>query len=64
MCGYGAMSPLEVGELTEEWADLFTALYEYESKDAEDKRQEAESKKQFEDVLRKRRSEHPSYGKY
>ena len=64
VCGYGAVSPLEVGALTEEWSDLFKALYEYESKDAESRRQEAEGKKQFEDVLRKRRREHPSYGKY
>jgi len=64
VCGYGAVSPWDVGELTEDWAEMFCALYEYESKDAEEKRQEAESSRQFEDVLSKRRREHPSYRKY
>jgi hypothetical protein len=61
--GYGAVTPWDVGQLTEDWIELFYGLREYEAQQAEEKRQEAESKRRFEDVLRRQRANHPSYGK-
>jgi hypothetical protein len=64
VCGYGAVSPWEVGELTEEWLNIFDGLYDYEKEKAEKSRQEDASKDNFERVLARKRAEHPSYRKY
>jgi hypothetical protein len=64
VCGYGVVAPWEVGELDEEWSEMFDGLYEYEKQKAEEGRQIAQSKAQFEIVLAKQRADHPSYRKY
>lgn len=64
VCGFGAVSPMDVGLLNEEWMDVFNGLYEYEEEKAEGERLNAESKRQFESVLARRRAENSSYRKY
>jgi hypothetical protein len=63
VCGFGAVRPWEVGELDEEWFELLDGLYEYEHEKAEDEKQIFKGDRQFEEILAKRRREHPSYRK-
>lgn len=64
VCGYGAVAPWQVGQFSEELAEFFADVYQYETEQAEKARQQAEGKRQFENVLSKRRAQHPSYRKY
>ena len=64
VCGFGAVAPWEVGELTEDWMDALDGLYVYEREKAEKDRQEDASKENFERVLARRRAENQSYRKY
>ena len=64
VCGFGAVAPWEVGELTEDWMDVLDGLYVYEREKADKDRQEDLSKENFERVLARRRAENPSYRKY
>ena len=64
VCGFGAVTPWEVGELTEDWMDVLDGLYVYEREKAEKDRQEDASKENFERVLARRRAENSSYRKY
>ena len=64
VCGFGAVAPWEVGELTEDWMDALDGLYVYERDKADKDRQEDASKENFERVLARRRAENQSYRKY
>ena len=64
VCGFGAVTPWEVGELDEEWSEMFDGLYEYEKEKAREGEQIAKSEARFESVLAKQRADHPSYRKY
>lgn len=57
------VSPWEVGQLSEEWVEVLYSLREHEAEQAEERRQEAESKRRGEEVMRRQRANHPSYGK-
>lgn len=64
VCGFGAVTPMDVNDLDEEWIDLFDGLYEVENDKASEKAQLNKSKENFEKVLAKRRAENKSYRKY
>lgn len=63
MCGFGAVTPMDVGQLDEEWCALFDGLYEIENDKTSEKAQLGKSKEQFEKVLAKRRAENTAYRK-
>ena len=59
VCGFGAVTALDVAQMDEATLEEFDALYEYEK----DEGSRAKAKGQYEDYLRQRRAQHPSYRK-
>lgn len=59
VCGYGAVTPLDISQMDEATLEEFGALYEYEK----DEGSRTKAKSQYEDYLRQRRARHPSYRK-
>ena len=57
MCGYPAISPWQVGELTEEWLDVFEGLFELR----EDELERIEQKRVADQAFAKVRREHPTF---
>ena len=64
VCGFGAVTPMDVGQLDEEWSALFDGLYEIEKASDERGMMNDENKRNFEAVLARRRAQNSGYRKY